>query len=98
MIGTNPYLNFDGNTEDAMNFYKFVFGGEFTNFKRFKEVFGTDTLPVDEQEKIMNITLSVNEGFTLMATDVLKSMEQTIISGNNFHINIITESENEADK
>jgi PhnB protein len=98
MISSNPYLNFNGNTEIAMKFYQSVFGGEFTNFKRFKEVFGTDTLPVEEQEKIMNITLSIRKGVTLMATDALKSMEQHITAGNNFHINIVAESEEEADK
>ncbi len=33
----NSYLNFDGNTEEAFNFYKSVFGGEFTTFQRFNE-------------------------------------------------------------
>ncbi|MEO6283143.1 MAG: VOC family protein [Dyadobacter sp.] len=97
MLSTNPYFNFNGNTEVAMNFYKSVFGGEFTNFKRFKEVFGTDTLPADEQEKIMNITLSVKDVFTLMATDTLKSMEQNATFGSVFHINLVAESEAEAD-
>lgn len=97
MLSANTYFNFNGNTEVAMNFYKSVFGGEFTNFKRFKEVFGTDTLPVEEQEKIMNITLSAKGGFILMATDTLESMEQNAIPGNAFHINLITESEAEAD-
>ena len=36
MINTNPYFNFQGNTEEAMNFYKSVFGGEFTIYQRFR--------------------------------------------------------------
>ncbi|HEY5824208.1 MAG TPA: VOC family protein, partial [Cyclobacteriaceae bacterium] len=52
----------------------------------------------DEQDKIMNITLSLGNGFTLMATDALPSMEQYVSPGNSFHINIVTESEEEADK
>lgn len=98
MLVTNPYFNFNGTAEVAMTFYKSVFGGEFTNFRRFKEVFGTDSLPVDEQEKIMNITLAVNENFTLMATDALKSMEQMVVAGNQMHINIVAGSEKEADQ
>ena len=35
MLAVNPYLNFNGNTEEAFNFYKSVFGGEFAMVQRF---------------------------------------------------------------
>ena len=34
----NPYINFNGNAEEAFNFYKSVFGGEFTTIARFKDL------------------------------------------------------------
>lgn len=37
MTKVNPYLNFAGNAEEAFNFYKSVFGGEFSNAVRFKD-------------------------------------------------------------
>lgn len=52
-MGTiNPYLNFNGNTEDAFNFYKSVFGGEFATFQRFKDTPGCENVPAHEGEKL----------------------------------------------
>ncbi len=41
----NPYLNFNGNTEEAFNFYKSVFGGEFLQVMRFKDIPGNEKIP-----------------------------------------------------
>jgi PhnB protein len=98
MLGTNPYFNFMGTTEDAMNFYKSVFGGEFSVFQRFKDIPGGDKLPKNEQEKIVHISLQTPKGHLFMATDALESMEQKLTFGNNYHILIHTESEGETDK
>ena len=98
MISTNPYLNFMGNTEEAMNFYKSIFGGEFTAFQRFKDIPGGDKMPKNEQEKLVHITLTTPKGNVFMATDALESMEQKLIFGNNYHILIHTENEGETDK
>lgn len=98
MATINPYLNFMGNTETAMNFYRSVFGGEFTIFQRFKDIPGGDKMPEEDQEKIMHISLSIGKGSTLMATDALESMGQVLNFGNNFYISISAESEKEADK
>jgi PhnB protein len=94
----NAYLNFMGNTEDAMNFYKSVFGGEFTIFQRFKDVPGSEKMPADDQKKIMHISLTTKNGTTIMATDTLESMGKKLVFGNNFHLCIQAESETEADK
>ena len=40
MAAINPYLNYAGNTEEAFNFYKSVFGGEFVTVQRFKDTPG----------------------------------------------------------
>ena len=98
MINVNPYLNFMGNTEEAMNFYKSVFGGEFTALQRFKDVPGYEKMPKHEQEMIMHASLPLGKNNALMATDTLESMEQSLRPGNNFYISINTESEQETEK
>lgn len=96
MLVINPYLNFAGNTEEAFNFYKSVFGGEFSMLQRFDGVPGCDGMPVTEKEKIMHVALPV-KGNTLMATDVLESMGQHLVVGTNFSLSIHAESKEEAD-
>lgn len=98
MITANPYFNFMGNTEEAFNFYKSVFGGRFTTFQRFKDVPGGEKMVEADQEKIMHISLPLGNGNTLMGTDALESMGQTLTIGNNFHVSISPESEAEADE
>lgn len=51
MPSLNPYLNFNGNTEDAFNFYKSVFGGEFATFQRFKDVPSEHPMPENAAQK-----------------------------------------------
>ena len=99
MAVINPYLNFMGNTEEAFNFYKSVFGGEFIMLQRFKDSPGCDPISsAGDGDKIMHIALPIGKGNILMATDALECMGQSLTVGNNFAINIGTESEAEADK
>ena len=64
MATINPYLNFNGNTEEAFNFYKSVFGGEFAAVMRFGETPGCDEMPIaeNEKDKIMHIALPIGNG------------------------------------
>jgi PhnB protein len=98
MSAINPYLNFPGTTEEAFNFYKSVFGGEFTSVQRFKDTPESGRVPASELDKIMHIALPIGKGNILMATDALESMGHKLTSGNNFHISISTDSEEEAKK
>ena len=67
----NVYLNFAGNTEEAFNFYKSVFGGEL-NIVRFKDMpMEGVSLPAEDQSKVMHASLPIGDGNTLMATDAL---------------------------
>jgi PhnB protein len=94
----NPYLNFDGNTEEAFIFYKSVFGGEFLALQRFKDFPEGDKLSASDREKIMHISLRISNGYILMGTDTLESMGQSTTQGNNFYISIQVESKAEADR
>jgi PhnB protein len=98
MITINPYLNFNGNTEEAFNFYKSVFGGEFSNMQRFKDMSQGDKMSLTDKEKIMHIALPIGQGTVLMATDALESLGQTLTIGDNFSLIITPESEEEAHK
>ena len=98
MLNINPYLHFMGNTEEAMNFYKSVFGGEFTIIQRFKDMAGGEKMSEEDQEKIIHISLPIGKGTILMATDSLESMGHELTQGNNFHLCLHTESEKETDK
>ncbi len=96
MANVNPYLDFDGNAEEALNFYKSVFGGEFTALVRYKEMSRAECdgikLPDDELERIMHITLPIGNSSVLMASDVLESTGQTRIVGTNFSVSIGADS------
>jgi PhnB protein len=96
MATLNPYLNFDGNTEDAFNFYKSVFGGTFTTLVRYSETPDTSKLSEFEKNKIMHVALPLGKGNVLMGTDVLESMGQPLIHGNDFILSLSPESEAEA--
>lgn len=98
MKTVNPYLNFQGNTEEAFNFYRQVFGGEYIMLQRFKDGPEAEKLSNEDREKIMHIALPLAKGNVLMGTDVLGSMNQKIQQGNNFYICISTESQEEADR
>jgi PhnB protein len=92
----NPYLNFNGTTEEAFQFYRSVFGGEFRMLQRFKETPEAGKIPPDQQEKIMHVSLPIGTGNLLMATDAVESMGQKLTVGNNIQLSIETESEEEA--
>lgn len=99
MATINPYLNFNGNTEEAFMFYKSVFGGEFLAFQRFKDVPalpGEAVMSESDGEKLMHVALPIGKGNMLMATDILESLGQSLTVGNNYSLSIDTKSEDEA--
>ena len=98
MATLNPYLNFLGNTENAFNFYKSAFGGEFTMFQRFKDIPDGDKMLPADQNKIMHVSLDIGKGNVIMGTDMLESAGHKLTEGNNFSISINTNSKEEADK
>lgn len=95
----NPHINFNGNAEEAFNFYKSVFGGEFATITRFKEMAGPE-FPVakKEENKIMHIALPIGKHNLLMANDVPEAMGRTNENENRSKIVISTENKEEADK
>jgi PhnB protein len=97
MASINPHINFNGNAEEAFNFYRSVFGGEFSKIMRFKDLASAE-FPVAEKEanKIMHIALPIGKSI-LMANDVPEILGQTNENENRSKIVISSESKEEAD-
>ncbi|MCK7591923.1 VOC family protein [Subsaxibacter sp. CAU 1640] len=100
MAQINPYLHYNGNAEEAFNFYKSVFGGEFAKVARFKDMANEDNHPIDESEgnKIMYIALPIGKHNVLMASDVPTFMGTVNENENRSKISISAESKEEADQ
>lgn len=94
MATLNTYLNFNGNTEEAFNFYKSIFGGEFSVVQRFKDSPGCDGMPMADQEKLMHIALPIG-GNVLMGTDITAPMPPSTL-GTAISISVDAQSEEEA--
>ncbi|WP_373519247.1 VOC family protein [Pricia sp.] len=94
----NPYLNFDGQAEEAFNFYKSIFGGEFTANLKMGDMPEADKLPEEEQNRTMHIGLPISKDTILMASDTVPSMGHTLNKGNNLYISLHPESREEADR
>ena len=94
----HPYLNFNGNTEEAFLFYKSVFGGDFRMVQRFSEVPGTENIADHEKDKIMHIALPIGKDTILMGTDTLESMKQNATSGTNISLSVDAASLEEAEQ
>ena len=93
----NPYINFNGNAEEAFTFYKSVFGGEFTLIKRFKEMASSEyPIPEHEGNKIMHIALPIGKN-VLMGNDVPEFMGRVNENENRSKISVNAQSREEAD-
>src|SRR6185369_3471051 len=98
MTTINPYINFNGNAEEAFTFYKSVFGGEFGKITRFKDIASAEfPVPESEANKIMRITLPIGNN-VLMANDVPESLGRVNENENRSKIAVIAESKEEADR
>jgi len=91
----NHYLNFKGNTEAAFNFYKSVFGGEFLFVMRYSDAptqEGQPPLSEADRQKIMHISLPINEHTVLMASDISEQFcaqtNKAFTIGTNHYISI----------
>jgi PhnB protein len=99
MTTINPWINFNGNAEEAFTFYKSVFGGEFGKVIRFKDLASPEfTVAEKEKNKIMLITLPIGESNVLMANDVPEVLGRVNENENRSKISINTESKEEAEK
>lgn len=80
MAIVNVRIMFKGNTEDAMNFYKEVFGGEFIATLRYGD---NQEVVSDIKDKIAFMVLALDNETTIMACDAVGSDAEKVIDGNN---------------
>jgi PhnB protein len=100
MAIVNTYLTFNGNCEEAFNFYKSVFGGEFGYIGRFKDMppgEGGKLNPADA-ERIMHVSLPISKETSLMGSDTGGDWASGYLQGNNFSMSITAKDNKEADK
>lgn len=99
MTKVHTYLNFAGNAEEAFEFYRSVFGGEFSSRVRFQDMpmEGVD-IPEQDQDKMMHIALPIGHADILMASDALESLGQQLSQGNNVYVSLHPDSREEADR
>jgi PhnB protein len=100
MTTINPYLIFKGNCEEAFNFYKSAFGGDFRFIGRYKELppVDRDLFPPDVDEKIMHVTLPISTETLLMGCDNMEQEDQNGVSKLPFSLSITTDTQEEADR
>jgi len=97
MTKLNIYLNFPGNTEEVFNFYKSVFGGEFSSLVRYQDMPMPGVNVRGAEDKIMHIALPIGND-VLMASDAVESLGQQVTQGNNTYISITADSKADADR
>ena len=97
MTHLSPYLNFMGKTEEAFNFYKSVFGGEFVMLQRFSDTPMKDQMQETDLNKIMHVSLMIGDG-VLMGTDALESAGHMLTFGNAVSLTVSVDTREEADR
>ncbi len=101
MTTVNIYLTFDGNCKEAFDFYRSVLGGEFSYVGTFREMpshEGMPPLPEKDLDKIMHISLRINDNSTIFGSDSGGEWASDVKQGNNFSISVNTNTEEEAKK
>lgn len=97
MAAINTYLIFNGTCEAAFLFYKSIFGGEFEQISKFKDMPSSDEMPISEEDANRVMHVSYNIGNSILMGSDSNSQSGDVVFGNNFSISINTESKDEAD-
>ena len=103
MVKVSTYLNFSRQTEEAFNFYRSVFGGEFGNggISRMGDIPPSEGMPpISEEDKnlVMHVELPIPGGHVLMGTDAPESRGFKVVVGNNFHISLEPDTREETER
>lgn len=94
----NPYLIFNGNAEEAFEFYQTVFGGEIFKM-RFSEMPGTSEIPEQDENKLAHVALTIaGKDQILMASDSGTGHEATMQENGNYYLSLEPESTEEAEQ
>lgn len=98
MATINPYLHFNGNALEAFTFYQSVFGGDFSNITRMKEMAHTGmTIAEIDQDKLMHVGLPIGTNM-LMGSDIPSCMGPANEKENRSKLSLNCTSKEEADR
>ena len=101
MARVSTYLNFDRSTEQAFEFYRSVFGGDFVGgIHRMGEAPaspGQPPMAAADRDLVMHVELAIFGGHMLMGTDAPGSMGFTLTQGNNVFVNLEPDTRTETD-
>lgn len=99
MKSVQPYLNFPGTTEEAFCFYETVFDVQIVAVIRYRDMGGAEMgVPEDDMDKIAHAAIPLGKDHMLMATDLLESIGQEHVAGNNYSVMLQTESREENER
>ncbi len=98
MTTSNIYLTFDGNCEEAFNFYKSVLGGEFHMLQRFKDMPPEYKVGKEDLNKLIHVTLPIGKDTFIMGSDTGEQFSRGFKQGNNFSISLVVDTREEADR
>ena len=93
----NVYLHFNDNCREAFEFYRSVFGGDYTFFATFREMPEDMGMAEEEMDNVMHVSYDIG-GTTLMGSDVPSVFGPPVEMGNNFSISYQTESREQTDE
>lgn len=98
MITINPYIYFDGNCEEAFNFYESVFHKEISSISKYKDVPKPKrNIFKESDEKIMHVTLPLSKETMLNGSDNSLAYEE-MVKYKTFTLIIHTDSNDEVDR
>ena len=95
----HPWINFNGNAEEAFTFYKTIFGGEISKVVRLKDL-ATPEFPVTENDanNIMQIVLTVGNNQMLIGNDVPEFLGKVNENENRSKIAITVDSAEDVER
>lgn len=94
----SPYVNFDGNAEEAFTFYSSVFGVELSTVVRFQDFDGMMGVSDEDRDKLAHVALPLGNGSMLMGSDTLESFGNPLVVGNNYYVSLELERADEAEQ
>lgn len=92
------YITFNGNTEEAFNFYASALDGKITELQRFGDAPNADQMADADKKKVMHAALDAPHGVSLMGNDHVDFMGETYVAGNNFSLSLHPDNQELADK
>ena len=93
----NIYLTFDGNCREVFEFYRSVFGGEFSIVQTFGDGPPDMGVPEDEQDRIMHVSFPIGSS-VLLGSDTVTGFGPPGVKGDNFSVSCATQSREETDE